>query len=112
MRKLLALSVLSLGLAAGGALAQTPGASGSGDRPSPGETRSTSPADGVMSTLDRFENRGGAFFTDDSRAELRSDEEINSAYQGLREEQRSELDTACASLAEGLGGDLCNKIKR
>ncbi len=39
----------------------------------------------------------------------RNDRHLESA---LREEQRSELDTACASPAEGLGGNLCNKIKR
>lgn len=49
----------------------------------------------VDAVLDTFEDDGAAFFTDDTRAELRSQAEIETAFMQLSAEQQARLRTIC-----------------
>lgn len=74
----------------------------------------TSPEEETMWTSN-MEYMGG-FFTDDTMAELRSEEEISTAYGGLTADQQAKLKADCSSAEQNRGSfgevslTLCSQL--
>ncbi|MDN2565145.1 hypothetical protein N1F89_02830 [Aquibium sp. A9E412] len=103
--KLLTTAVMAVGLATGGALAQSKNASG---------PNFMSDEERVMYE-DNAEVMGG-FFTDETMAELRTDEEIETAFGAMGDDDRAEVVAACDRAMQNRGSygpvtvSLCEKV--
>ena len=100
--KIITATVLAIGLAAGGALAQTTSATskaGSGPNFKSDDER-------MMDERMMYEENAdvmGGFFTDDTMAEIRSDDEVKEIFAALGKEDRDEIKAACERAMESRG---------
>ena len=69
-----------------------------------GTTAAVGAQGSVGAVLDTFDDDGTSFFTDDTRAEVRSQAEIETAFAQLSAEQQASLRAACAEGSAGGGG--------
>ena len=66
-----------------------------------GTTAAVGAQGSVSAVLDTFDDDGTSFFTDETRAEVRSQAEIETAFAQLSSEQQASLRAACAEGSAG-----------
>lgn len=95
--KIITATALAIGLAAGGALAQTTSAtSKAGSGPN-------FKSDDERMMYEESADVMGGFFTDDTMAEIRSDDEVKEIFAALGKEDRDEIKAACERAMESRG---------
>ena len=92
--KLLTTAALAAFIAAGGAFAQTAGNNSNG-------APFASPEEEAMYT-ENAELMGG-FFTDETMKEMRSEDEVRTAYDGMSAEDKDKLKAACDAAMQNRG---------